>query len=110
MYCAIVASKLPNNMGHVLVEPNEHFENFYELTAEMAAKIHSVAQVAAFALKNTDHCDGNLLPNIMSLQEIKMYGIIIFMYIHDMKMITYTFQKANTRNQMNAHYAEKLCS
>ena len=35
---AFIASKWwPNNKGHALVVPNEHFENIYELPAEMAA-------------------------------------------------------------------------
>lgn len=38
--------------------PNDHFENMYELPAEMAAEIHRVAQLAALAMKNTYHCDG----------------------------------------------------
>lgn len=56
---AFIASKWwPNNKGHVLVVPNDHFENMYELPAEMAAEVHRVAQLAALAMKNTYHCDG----------------------------------------------------
>ncbi|KGX83365.1 MULTISPECIES: HIT family protein [Pontibacillus] len=56
---AFIASKWwPNNKGHVLVVPNEHFENIYELTAEMAAEIHRAAQMTAFAMKHTYGCDG----------------------------------------------------
>ncbi|KOS60468.1 HIT family protein [Lysinibacillus agricola] len=56
---AFIASKWwPNNIGHVLVVPNEHFENIYELPAEVAAEIHRAAQLTAFAMKNTYGCDG----------------------------------------------------
>ena len=56
---AFIASKWwPNNKGHVLVVPNEHFENIYELPAEMAAEIHRVAQLVAIGMKNTYDCDG----------------------------------------------------
>ena len=56
---AFIASKWwPNNKGHVLVVPNEHFENIYELPAEMAAEIHRVTQLVAIGMKNTYNCDG----------------------------------------------------
>jgi histidine triad (HIT) family protein len=56
---AFIASKWwPNNKGHVLIIPNKHFENIFELPPEIAAEIHRVAQLTAFAMKNTYHCDG----------------------------------------------------
>lgn len=56
---AFIASKWwPNNKGHVLVVPNEHFENIYDLPAEIAAEIHQVAQMTALAMKSTYQCDG----------------------------------------------------
>lgn len=56
---AFIASKWwPNNKGHVLVVPNEHFENIYELPSVMAAEIHKVAQLTALAMKDTYKCDG----------------------------------------------------
>lgn len=56
---AFVASKWwPNNKGHILVVPNHHFENIFELPAEYASEIHRAAQLAAFAMKTTYECDG----------------------------------------------------
>jgi histidine triad (HIT) family protein len=56
---AFIASKWwPNNKGHVLVVPNAHFENIYELPVEYAVEIHRAAQLAAFAMRNTYGCDG----------------------------------------------------
>lgn len=56
---AFIASKWwPNNKGHVLIVPNGHFENIFELTKEMAAEIHEVAKYVSYALKETYHCDG----------------------------------------------------
>jgi len=56
---AFIASKWwPNNKGHVLVVPNQHFENIYELPVEMAGEIHRVAQMTALAMKHTYKCDG----------------------------------------------------
>ncbi len=56
---AFIASKWwPNNKGHVLVVPNDHYENIYELPAEMAAEIHRAAQLISIGLKDTYNCDG----------------------------------------------------
>lgn len=56
---AFIASKWwPNNKGHVLVVPNKHFENIYELPAEIAAEIHKAAQIIALGMKRTYKCDG----------------------------------------------------
>lgn len=56
---AFIASKWwPNNKGHVLIVPNDHFENIFELPKEMAAEIHEAAQHVSYALKDTYHCNG----------------------------------------------------
>lgn len=56
---AFVASKWwPNNPGHVLVVPNVHFENIFDLPVAYAAEIHSVAQQVALAMKAVYRCDG----------------------------------------------------
>jgi histidine triad (HIT) family protein len=48
----------PNNPGHVLVVPNTHFENIYDLPATYAAEIHTLAQKIALAFKEVYKCDG----------------------------------------------------
>ncbi len=48
----------PNNLGHVIIIPNEHFENVYDLPASMSAKIHEHARAVALAMKSAYHCDG----------------------------------------------------
>lgn len=56
---AFVASKWwPNNKGHVLVIPNNHFENIYELTPLIAGEIHRVTQFIAYAMKSQYDCEG----------------------------------------------------
>lgn len=40
----VAAAWWPNNPGHVLVVPNMHFENLFELPAPYAAAIHTAAQ------------------------------------------------------------------
>ncbi len=47
-----------NNPAHVIVVPNKHFENIYDLPKNYAHKIFDIAQHVAFALKETRKCDG----------------------------------------------------
>lgn len=56
---AFVAShQWPNNHGHVLVIPNAHFENVYDLPLEAATAIHACVRSVALAMKATYGCDG----------------------------------------------------
>lgn len=56
---AFIASNWwPNNKGHVIVIPNEHYENIFDLPSHYAEKIHVLAQRIAFAFKETYVCDG----------------------------------------------------
>jgi len=48
----------PNNRGHVLVIPNAHYENVYDLPPELATPIQRVTREIAVAFKETYGCDG----------------------------------------------------
>ena len=50
--------KYPNNQGHVLVIPNEHFENIYDLPLALSSKIHILSRDIALAMKAEYQCDG----------------------------------------------------
>jgi histidine triad (HIT) family protein len=50
--------KWPSNAGHLLVIPNRHFENIYDLPAEIANEIHLVSREIALAMKAAYGCDG----------------------------------------------------
>ena len=47
-----------NNPGHVLVVPNEHYENIYNIPAEILAEVYKVVQKVAVAIRATYGCDG----------------------------------------------------
>lgn len=47
-----------NNPGHIIIVPNEHFENIYSLPNDLNARISMIARHAALALKSTRNCDG----------------------------------------------------
>ena len=53
--------KWPNNVGHVLIIPNEHFENLYDLPIEVSVEIQKTAKAIALAMKEVYACDGMTL-------------------------------------------------
>ncbi len=48
----------PNNHGHVLVVPVEHYENLYELPARSGHAVHDLVQRIALSIRATYGCDG----------------------------------------------------
>lgn len=56
---AFVAGKWwRSNPGHVIIVPNQHFENLYDLPAEIGHAIFDVSRRAAMALKKAYGCAG----------------------------------------------------
>lgn len=56
---AFLASKnWPNNRGHVLVIPNEHFENVYDLPPELGTPLQAAIKRIAMAMKVAYGCHG----------------------------------------------------
>ena len=53
--------KYPGNPGHVLIIPNEHFENIYDLPLALSSKIHALSRDIALAMKSEYSCDGIVL-------------------------------------------------
>ncbi|MDP9382206.1 MAG: HIT domain-containing protein [Chloroflexota bacterium] len=55
----ICAGMWPNNPGHVLVIPNEHHENIYDLPPELGTPIQRVTREVAIAFRETyEGCEG----------------------------------------------------
>jgi histidine triad (HIT) family protein len=46
------------NSGHVIVVPNEHYENIYDLPADLGHHVFDTAQKVAIAMKTAYQCDG----------------------------------------------------
>lgn len=49
---------IKNNPGHVIIVPNEHFENIYDLPQKYGARIFEVARKIALAMKKAYRCQG----------------------------------------------------
>jgi len=47
-----------NNPGHVLVIPNKHFENIYDITDEYLSEVYKVVKKVATAIRGSYGCDG----------------------------------------------------
>ncbi|WP_244872039.1 HIT family protein [Catellatospora sp. TT07R-123] len=48
----------PNNHGNVLVVPNAHVENLYDLPPEYGHAVHDLVREVAIAIRSTYGCDG----------------------------------------------------
>lgn len=48
----------PTNKGHIIIIPNEHTENIYDISEDLLAKIHIFSKKVSIALKECYHCDG----------------------------------------------------
>lgn len=47
-----------NNMGHVLVIPNSHHENIYDIPDKEIAEVYKVVKKIAIAIRSTYGCEG----------------------------------------------------
>ncbi len=48
----------PNNPWGVIIVPNEHFENLYDISEEVLSKVYLFAKKVAIALKEIYNCNG----------------------------------------------------
>ena len=103
--------KYPNNQGHVLIIPNQHFENIYDLPLDISAKVHVLSREVALALKSEYHSDGIMLRQHNEPagdQNIWHYHLhVIPRYQND---DFYTAQKSPFDAGERAKYARKLKS
>jgi histidine triad (HIT) family protein len=55
---------IKGNEGHVIVVPNEHYENLYDLPSDLGIHIFNISKKIAIAMKDAYKCDGiTLLQN-----------------------------------------------
>ena len=54
----IGSGQWPRNLGHVIIIPNAHYENIFDLPPELGEPIQRLARAVAFAMKHEYGCDG----------------------------------------------------
>ena len=60
----VILDVAPAAKGHCLILPKEHFKNIFDIDADTAAKLFSLATEVARALRQELHCDGlNIVQN-----------------------------------------------
>jgi histidine triad (HIT) family protein len=107
---AFLASKnWPNNRGHVLVVPNHHYENIFDLPPELGTPIQAAVQRIAFAMKSAYGCEGistrqHNEPD--GNQDVWHYHVHVYpRYRRDMLYLT---RGRSTTLEERQPYAEKL--
>ena len=60
----VILDVSPANRGHALIITKEHYDNIFQLDAETAGKLFSLATVVARAIKEETQCEGlNVVQN-----------------------------------------------
>lgn len=98
-----------HNPGHVIIVPNRHYENIYDLPIEYATEIHRVARQVALAFKEAYSCDGTSTRQHnepAGYQEVWHYHFHVFpRYLNDN---LYLEQRHAIPPEQRRPYAEKL--
>ncbi len=101
------------NEGHLIVVPNEHFENLYVLPKDVAHRIMEVSQRMAIALKNAYKCDGVMIRQNnepASDQHAFHYHFHVFPRYEGDALHKNMMNKKSTTQEERKSYAEKIKS
>jgi histidine triad (HIT) family protein len=107
---ALISShQWPNNLGHAVVIPNQHFENIYDLPTALGCQIYTVARQVALAMKTVYDCDGvstrqHNEPD--GNQDVWHYHLHVFPRYADDNL--YGTHRAEMSAEERARYAQKL--
>jgi histidine triad (HIT) family protein len=100
-----------NNPGHLIIVPNNHFENIYDLPTQYAHRIVEVAQKMAIALKKAYQAEGvTTLQNNEPAgnQHAFHYHFHIFPRYANDELHQNMLKKKSTTPQQRQLYAEKI--
>jgi len=107
----ISAGWWPANAGHVLVVPNEHYENVYAIPDDVLAAVQVVGKRIALALKAAYRCDGTSFRQHnepAGNQDVWHYHLHVFpRYVGD-NLYRRTGERRLTTPAERLPYAEKL--
>jgi len=99
------------NSGTVIVTPNKHYENIYDLPLKYSSHIAKIAKVIAIAVRNTYKCDGiTTLQNNEPAgnQHAFHYHLNIFPRYENDNLHKNMLDKKTPTPRERAPYAEKL--
>ena len=105
----IAAAWWPANAGHVLVVPNGHYENIYDIPDEVLAAVQVVGKRMAGAIKAAYGCDGTSFRQHNEPhgdQEVWHYHLHVFPRYEADGL--YGSRKRDTSPEERLPYAEKL--
>ncbi len=113
MVTAFVGShQWPNNHGNVIVVPNEHVENVYDLPMHFASPMHELVSAMALAMKTVYACDGiSTRPHHEPAgnQDVWHYPVHVTPRYNDDGLYTgYTSQRALMPPSERAKHAQRL--
>jgi len=97
--------------GHVIVVPNKHFENLYEIESKYLHRIMDVAQKIAIAMKEAYKCDGTTIRQNNeppSMQHAFHYHLHIFPRYEDDKFEENMKDKFLSDPNLRLEYKQKL--
>lgn len=58
----IASHPLKNNPGLVMIVPNKHYENLYDMPDDILARVHQLSKRVSIAIRNVfPNCKGNVL-------------------------------------------------
>jgi histidine triad (HIT) family protein len=101
----------PNNPGHVLVVPNRHFENIFDLPTDHAAAIHDLSRRVAIAMKTAYRCDGITTRQHSEPagdQEVWHYHLHVFPRFNEDRFYELQAHRTLSDPSERAAYAKKL--
>jgi len=99
----------PRNPGHVLIVPNAHYENLYDLPLDLGTRIHEVSRRVAVAMKAAYACEGistRQHNEPAANQEVFHYHLHVFPRYKGDEL--YKSEKSRIEPQQRARYAEAL--
>lgn len=100
-----------NNPGHVVIVPNEHIENLYDLSGVIGSAIYAVSRKIAVAIKSEYQCDGiTILQNNEPAgdQHAFHYHMHVFPRYENDKLHEVMLEKKSTTPEERKQYAENL--
>lgn len=101
----------PKNKGHVIIIPNEHIENIYDISDDILSKIHILAKKLSIIMKDEYKCDGistrqHNEPH--GSQDVWHFHLHIFPRYEGDKLYLSDEQKYLSKPEERTPFAEKL--